>query len=309
MKKPWVQLSAVTIGFVTALAAFNLLRRCDNSDLQADKNLKKIGEIQSVTGQVERRLPKSVKIETVPGPRSLHNQDLIITQNDSSAVLILGSSGTTLKLGENTRFIAELDPAHQDALIGTLLDGSAQVLNPGKSDSFRLFRDGREIALENLNRTLVPVIPAESQTPPAVQATATPGLIITATRPDEPTGSPRPAATPITSGEDENATSREVLTDQDIIRQLRGQTGFFQRCYLNYIHRNQKPGAEVGPGGTVIVSFVIQSNGKVTEAKIVRSDFKDSTLHNCINEVIGRTLFKGFKGNPIPVLEFPISLQ
>jgi hypothetical protein len=109
--------------------------------------------------------------------------------------------------------------------------------------------------------------------------------------------------------EDANESS-DILTNSDIVHQLRSQSGFFQRCYLNYLHRTEaKNDALEGVGGVVTLGFVIQSNGKVAEAKIVKSDFKDSTLHNCLTEVVERTVFRGFRGNPVPVLEFPIALQ
>jgi hypothetical protein len=310
MKKPVLQLTAVAIGLAASLAAFNFLKKSDVRSFDP-RLYTAIGEIQSVEGQVERRLPQSENMETVPGARPLFSQDLVLTQKSSSAVLVFTASQTTLKLAENTRFIAELDSLKPGAIVGTLLDGNIQVLNSGRPGLFRLFREGHEIALKDLERNLVPILPGEgknasAQNAPAVTPTPLNGLTISATLPEEPVGA---AAQPPKTQVSE-AVSNEILTNEDIVRQLRIQTGFFQRCYLNFIHRTQKPdSATVGQAGVVTVSFMIQSNGKVNETKVVRSDFKDTTLQNCITEVISRTVFRGFQGNPVPVLEFPISLQ
>jgi hypothetical protein len=248
-----------------------------------------------------------VIVETLNNPGPLFNQDLVITHAGSNAVLILRTQGTTIRLNENSRFVAELDATREGGVLGTILDGTVTILNPGKAGSFRLFREGREISLNDTEKLVVPVLSDSPTTaPPAPEAT--PSLVITATLPDEAaTPVPRPAAqTAPATGE-----TSDLLTNDDILRQLRSQTSFFQRCYLNFIHRERaKSGAGTpAPTGIVTVSFDVQPTGKVNDASLVRSDFSDSVLNNCVLEVIGRTQFKTFKGEAVPVQQFPISLQ
>jgi hypothetical protein len=58
------------------------------------------------------------------------------------------------------------------------------------------------------------------------------------------------------------------------------------------------------------LSFTIQSNGKVASgSRIVRSAFEDATFNKCIAEVVERTTFRSFKGDPIAIAEFPITVR
>jgi len=333
MKKQFVQLVAVAVAVLVVLfVVLWAFRSFTGNHLRNSKrHLQTIGEIHSVVGQVERRFPGTVNFEAVSSPLPLYNQDLVTTQKSSQATLILQEPEITLRLNENSRFIAELDATHPGALIGTLLSGTASVLSlpkKGKPDSFRLYKDGREILLNDLDKVAVPVLKIGATNPPRLTGSGAlepeKGLIITATKADDSaSATPRPVDTSPTLGSvkgTQNEQGNDVLTNDDILRQLRNQSGFLQRCYLNYLHRNQSRQAAtrqktdassdgIGNGGVVTVSFVVQSNGRVSEAKIVKSDFKDSTLHNCVTEVIERTAYRGFRGNPVPVLEFPITLQ
>lgn len=307
MKRSALQITAAVVGFATALAAFNLLKRCDSQGAKTDAPV--IGRLTSVEGQVERRLPGSAIMETVPSPRPIFHQDMIVTQGDSSASLVLEPDGPTLRLNENSRLVVEKDTTRPGAFIATLLEGTITPLNSGRAGFFRLFRDGKEVSLDSLSQQLVPVIPSE----PAVAASPTvsgakppvSGIVIQVTQLDESVV--RPTPTQSAPGASEMAESGAVLTNEEILRTLRGQYGLFQRCYLSYIHR-QKSGA-AATGGTMQANFTIQTSGKINDAKIAQSDFKDTTLHNCVTEVIERTRFKAFEGAAVPVERFPISLQ
>jgi len=305
-QRPTLQVIAAVVGFATALALFNMLKKCDG---RPSRSLKQIGEIAAVDGAVERRTPGAVNMETVPGPRPLYHQDLVVTQRSSSATITLTPDGPTLRLNENTRFIAELDATRPGAFLGTLLDGTLSVLNPGRKGLFRLFREGHEISVETAEKRLVPVIPAEGSAPAAQEAAAsgTPppsgGIVITATMPtDEAQPTPKPAA----AAAPPEAES-DILTNEDILKTLRGQTGLFQRCYLSFIHRSGSSASN--QRGKVTLRFTVLPTGKVTEASVLRSDFRDPTLNNCVREVLERARFKIFRGAAVPVEEFPISLE
>jgi len=311
MKRPSIQVIAAVIGFVTALAAFNFLKKWEWGSTGGD--LKQIGQILAIEGQVERRLSGSVHIETVPGPRPLFHQDLLVTQHRSSVTFALEPNGPTIHLNENARFIAEVDPSKPGTFIGTLLSGTLAIVNPGRKDLFRLFRDGQQVALENADKTLIPIIPEE---PSAMTlkslptASPTSDVVIIATQTDD-SALPKPESTPSTNtgkplANPQPETESGLLTNDDIVKALRNQTGLFQRCYLSFIHRTNSP---IGSGGRITLSFNVQNTGRVHDAQVVRSDFKDTTLHNCVKEVTERARFKTFRGNAVPVREFPITLE
>ncbi len=257
----------------------------------------KVGTVESIQGRAESRYPRTLDFKPLAPNSDLHSQEVIRT-DDGSFVIASLANGTAVRVNEGTRFVVETDATRSDSLIATILEGRVTVLNPGARERIRLFYQGKELTLEEASRLQPSVVtPREAAAPTA--------LVITATSPDE-NATPAPEATPRTS---EEAASSDVLTNEDIVRHLRGQTGFFQRCYLTYIHRARTE-KDVGPlSGTVTVSFRVQPNGKVTEAMLVRSDFRDQVLHRCVMEVVERARFKAFQGDTVPVLEFPIKLQ
>ena len=327
MKKPLVPLTALVVGIAAALAAYNIMNGLGIRSLPLGQMLV-IGEIQSVTGEVQRRLPGNVDIETIHGSSSLYSQEMIFTQNAPSQAVLTFKGGLSLRLTENSRFVAEVDASKKDAIIGTLLNGSVNILNIGTPGLFRLYQNGHEVALTTIEeKPMVALIPAntapENGSEPLRHAGpgAEPGLVISATQVEEPIANATPNADSEVAGGGGQATS-DNLTNDDIIHQLRGQMGFFQRCYLTFLHRTQANasgspssgsgsagGGGIGPTGTIVAGFRILPSGKVSDVKIARSDFSDGILNRCVTEVIERTQFKAFQGTAIPVQEFPITLQ
>lgn len=275
-----------------------------------------IGKIDSVQGAVTARLPRTLEFKPVLASKPLFSQELLQTDQGEAVVTLL--TETQIKVTNATKFVVETDATRADALIGTILEGQVVVLNPGVAGRFRLFQQGRELPLD---RAIVNAPNVVSSVKPVPLS----GLVITATTPDENEGLPESAANAKSAANGAikeksqiaDESSSDVLTNDDIVRQLRGQTGFFQRCYLGYINRVRGDKASVEGGftaeapaaGTVNLSFKVQPSGRVTDAKILRSNFKDNVLHRCVVEVVERARFKPFTGETVPVLEFPIRLQ
>lgn len=308
MKRSMLQFVAIAIGVVSAMALYSFMRRLDLNSDRVKANT--IGAIESIEGQLERRAAGTVTTEKITSPRTLLHQDLLVTQKNSSVIIRFLKTQTVLKLQESSRFIAESDSSRADSVIATILDGEVAVLSEGAKERFHLFRQGQEIPLSQAGVKSMPEVVLSLPTPtPAPGTSPQPSptqapLVIVATKAAE-TPSPKSSSS---EGGQENSN---VLTNEDIVRVLRGQSGFFQRCYLNFIHREQagNDGKTAAQTGAIVLGFVIQPAGKVTDAKIVRSDFADQTLKECVREVVDRTAFKGFTGKPVPVVEFPISLQ
>lgn len=322
-KRSALQLLAVTVGFVTALALFNFLKQ---SDFKPTVGRKTIGQIVSIDGQLERRGAGAVGMEKIPGPGPIYHQDLLITQGHSNAKVVLEPGGPILLLEDNTRAIFELDPTAQGSFQAVVLDGSIKVIQPGQKGMFRLFKGGTEIPIDGSWKAEVPVITADSiaaeefnksSEPGASPATPLSTQQITATQADEFAKEGRDSEIP--KAQDLNSSNsssgekiQDVLTNDEIVKSLRSQTHLFQRCYLTHLHRkDQEAKSATGhtQGGRVIVSFTIQNSGKVTGVKTLQSDFKDNVLQNCVTEVIERSRFKSFSGQAVFIQEFPIDLR
>lgn len=258
-----------------------------------------VGSVETTKGSVTSRLPRTIEFRGIKGPRPLVNQEVIQTADDSEAVLTL-STLTSVQLAPATRFVVETDATKSDGLIGVVLEGRVMVLDPGAAGQFRLFQRGKELPLDQ-----VPVDGPNTVRPTSPLPTG--GLIVTATTPDD--SAPDSASEPASNTNEKSEPSSDVLTNEDIVRQLRGQTGFFQRCYLSFINRARTRSETKATAGNVVVSFNVQPNGRVVDVMVRRSDFKDEILNRCVTEVVERTRFKRFSGTIVPVLEFPIRLQ
>jgi hypothetical protein len=310
MKKIVVPLFAAVIGIAGALAGFNLLKEM-NSGRAPLVQLVPVGEILEVRGHVTHRLPRSVNVEPLSEATELHNQERLTTGKNSSVLLQL-DDGSKLRLEEDSSFIVEFDPTKEEALTATLLAGRVTPLVRGKPGALRVFQGGREIDLGE-TKAEVPVIGSASLPARAGETE----LVVVAPTPDESAVPASPSASPPTAKAAEPvakgmgaAKLTDTLSDDEIRKFMRAQTGYFQRCYLTFMNRaGRSKAAAPAKSGVVVVGFTIQPSGKTSGASIVRSDFKDLTLQKCLLEVIERTPFRAFDGDAIPIAEFPITLE
>jgi hypothetical protein len=328
MKKIVVPLFAVVIGVAGAFAAFNLLNHFEAGHAPLVQ-LVPVGEVSELSGEVTHRLPRSINIEPIKEPGLLHSQELLTTGHASFARLKL-DEGSELRLEEDSSVVVEIDPTKENSLTVTLLAGRLSPLRTGKPGALRLFREGREIPLSgDAESTLKPSVPVigrsdDSATGFGASTGDSSGGVVVAPTPDEtllpPTSPPQKATT---QGKPAKASSSsaqagtkvtDTLSDDEVRKYLRAQNGFFQRCYLTYMNRAGRVKSQQQPNapekrGTVTVAFTIEPSGKTSGAAVVRSDFKDPTLQKCIIEVIDRTPFRAFDGDPIDIAEFPIAME
>ena len=307
-----VPISALVVGIFASLAIYNVLKDYSPSrEPITNPNWVQVGSVQTVTGQVESRKPKALSFGPVASGHELHSGEVILTQAASEAIVIL-EGGSSLKIESGSRLAAETDATRSGSVVATVIEGDVQVLSPGKTGSLRLFKDGKEIAVAEMQATSEgnPVVrPPDLGTEPVEEDTAP---VVEAPLPEASSPTSSSGSTPSSSSARGKGTpsvgDSTSITNDEIRRRLRSQSPFFQRCYLTYLNRTANANTP-SEGGTVTVGFVIQPSGKVHEAKIVRTDFKDATLNNCVVETIERTSFRAFASNAVPVLEFPVTLK
>jgi len=254
-----------------------------------------IGSVTALVGDADARPPGSMVFEKLLVDASVLSGELIVVHEASQVTLGFGAASIRLQPG--ARLVAERDPTHgTGAVLATLLDGDADVLT--SSPLFRLVKNGREVIRSSEAPTLV-------RTGAAPEVAKPSEVVVTASTPIE---TPPPAQTPTVRMGDEtgDTASKDSLSNEEIRRALAVQSGFYRRCYLTYVNR-AKP-TKIG-GETVTVGFVISNNGKVRDAKVVRSTVDDPVLTKCVLETVERTPFRAFKASDIPVLEFPIELK
>ncbi len=280
------------------------------------KKYRAIGQIESVAGEVESRLPHQAVVTFLTQPRAYFAEEMLSTHNDSTVVLALNNSAR-IKIPSDSRVVSEADPQDPSQISLTILSGTLEIETAGEPGKLRLFRNGKQLSGKELNQIDRPIInltgqPALGPTP--MTGLQTPPLVllvppekneppIVATQPQETSTLPAPSK-PVNKG----ATTGGALSNEEIVRTLQKQSSFVQNCYLGLLKRN--PG--VAPSklnGTIYLWFTIQPNGKVTDTQVHRSPFKDQTLDHCLIEVIERTLFRPFRADAIRVTDFPIELK
>lgn len=273
------------------------------------ENDQALGHSVSLEGDVQVRGTNGTLFVPLEPSRSIFSQDQIVTGNKSNITFRLKNS-TLVKLFDNTRVIFERDPERNDGLILTLLDGRVSLVESGNLSLLKVYRNGKEVSAKHL---LLPFIDFRSANLRADKEDLDQDdkhlLVI-------PSGSNPGGASSIESNEPANGLatsdafnaplggSETQLSNDDIFLRLQGQTRTFQRCYLNFIEREH-----TRTTGQVVIGFTVNSNGRVRDSKLIRSEFKDSTLHNCLTEVIERTRFQAFQGKDVVIGEFPILLQ
>ncbi len=274
-----------------------------------------LGEVVSIVGEADQRAKAQMIFETLVAGSQLNDGELIVV-HEASQVTLKFNGGSSVRLQPGARLVAEHDSSRAaGAVLATLLDGDADVLTNGTSGSFRLIKNGRDVTVGGSTGSTAPdavVVSGTSRVFQSASGRRSGGDsvsigIVTATTPIE-TPLPLPQTTPRMGDESVDQVSVDSLSNEEIRKALRSEGGFFSRCYLNYLSR-VKPSAAALKSTTITVGFVILNSGKSRDAKVVRSDFNDVVLNNCVLETVERTPFRAFRAPDIPVLEFPIELK
>ena len=96
--------------------------------------------------------------------------------------------------------------------------------------------------------------------------------------------------------------SVQDLSDQYIETVLNKQKRFFTTCYMRHLKNN------LTSKGSVILSFNIDSPGKVSDVSIQGGSIKDTSLHECMKKVVERVRFSHFSG-PLTKVFYPIEFH
>ena len=101
---------------------------------------------------------------------------------------------------------------------------------------------------------------------------------------------------------------QKITVDNNVLQQakieeiLNSKKSDFFRCYGQLIQKTEQA------HGQVLISFEISTFGKVTKVEINRSDIDDQSFKSCLSEVVSRTQFPKFSGQPITTV-FPLKFD
>ena len=94
----------------------------------------------------------------------------------------------------------------------------------------------------------------------------------------------------------------QELSDQYIETVLNKQKRFFKTCYMHHLKNN------FASKGSIILSFNINSPGRVSDVSIQGGSIKDVLLHKCMKKVVERVTFSHFSG-PLTKVFYPIEFH
>jgi hypothetical protein len=94
----------------------------------------------------------------------------------------------------------------------------------------------------------------------------------------------------------------ETLSEDEIFRVVNQSKNLFFKCYTQLLTKS--PLAK----GPVQLSFIIEPKGKINQAKIQTIFSDDEQFSECLIEVLRRTQFRNFDGDPISAV-FPLKFE
>lgn len=95
---------------------------------------------------------------------------------------------------------------------------------------------------------------------------------------------------------------REQITQAEIEGILNAKKPDFFKCFGQLIQK--KPQA----AGQMLISFNIENQGYTSQIEISKADINDAQFKSCLGEVVSRTKFRAFSGNPITTV-FPLKFE
>ncbi|MEZ4447665.1 MAG: AgmX/PglI C-terminal domain-containing protein [Polyangiaceae bacterium] len=98
------------------------------------------------------------------------------------------------------------------------------------------------------------------------------------------------------------STAFGALTKPEIERGVNAKSESLLACYDAAVDRNPKL-----PTGRVVVKFSIETDGKVSQAKVVRNDLRDAELARCMQGVFMKLDYGRIDERM--VVEYPLDLE
>ena len=99
-----------------------------------------------------------------------------------------------------------------------------------------------------------------------------------------------------------NQPDKDQLTQLEIESILNSKKSDFFKCFGQLIQRNPQA------AGQVLISFTIERQGFASKVEISKTDIADVSFKSCLAEVVSRTKFRPFTGNPVTTV-FPLRFE
>lgn len=252
----------------------------------------RLGEVTKVQGLLWQRHSWETTERQVLPPVPLDSGDhLRLAKGDSFSIQLL--NGYEIELYENSRIVIEQwNPALSDSpILLSILMGEGHLSKTGPTGQLFIFKNGQLLqTLPSLEGGSRPFMVNIQQRDPSV------GLL------HDPTAAVETDAPPSNRPVDSNSGLPSTLSNEFMDEVLAAQKGKFSNCQANAIRSGQSA------KGLVTIGFIISSDGKVKEPRVLTGLEVDRNFQTCLLGAVGETRFKPFLGPQI-VRSFEIQFE
>ncbi len=98
------------------------------------------------------------------------------------------------------------------------------------------------------------------------------------------------------------AQTKDQISQVEIESVLNSKKNDFFKCFGQLIQKNPQA------SGQVLISFTIEKQGHTTKVEISKSEIPDVNFKICLQEVVARTRFRSYSGNPTTTI-FPLKFE
>ncbi len=269
LKRPWIPLLVVTL----LLGGLLLTSPETFESWLARKDHSGILVVSDIYGKVEKRFASDPTLSVLTAQTPLKSGDIVITHQDSK-VLLQFSTAFWLMPFSKMEFILDGEQWQ-----GHLLYGEVKKI---------------ETVINNSRPSIL--LSYQGQTITDTEFSSTREVI----------------EAPLVSTNDEKfqeleekENSPQTLIEKQIFQTLQLHRKFFQTCFVR-LYKTQLGKVN---GGETLFDLLIDVNGSIESAKVMRSDIDDKEYHQCLQSVFARMRFKNFSAKePLHAL-FPIFVE
>ena len=212
-----------------------------------------------------------------------------VEQHPSAKMQITFKQGHQLEVSAGAVFVIarwnQMDPLSPFLLQVT--GGNLKRVNLGEDRLF-ILRDGQLHSLESLNERALPELKIAVQTGGKVTEMGGSNVM--------PVDETKTAAGKTADAGESNDST---LSNSTIQQKLESQITMLLQCQKLIPDK---------PSGRIVVSFLIENNGKSKNLITTENTFKNKPVEQCVLSVIERITFSPFEGTPIQVT-FPIAFE
>ena len=241
-------------------------------------------------GEVQVRKPNTDEFIEAKIDDSIFSTETARTGPDAKATFeIVG--GAAFDLSESSRILFEKNASGKTRV--TLLDGRMRWKGTGDLSFVEVARQGQIVSQDEVK---------DSEISANVQVIAS-GTVSNLVVPTQ--GEITDQSENELPSEPISAENRITISQEEILNVLSIRLGQFKKCYLSLIQRVQNEKIKAN----VLISFMILPNGNIEDSRVWKSNVSDRLFLGCLSEVVARTRFKPFRGDPIRVDEFPLDFE